>query len=120
MKIAEMKAEQHETELEALEELTRTKLDALFQELQFIQRTTALTADEGTGVVVDTFNSFVAGLAIDTGRSREAFLVEAGEAYDEVTADTVSTEDDEAGVVTRYSPKGNHPNVGAGGGDEAV
>ena len=118
MKLTEMKAEQHEAEIEALEELVRTKLDGLFQELQFLQRTTALTQDEGTGVVVDAFNSYVAGLAIDTERGRADFLKEMGEAYDEAIEATVSEEDELPEVVQLYSPKGNHPFVGAGGGDE--
>ena len=82
-----IKKQQIEEETHFLDELVRAKLDALFQELQLLARTTALKQDIALGVLVGGFSEYCATLAVETETPREEFLADMGMAYDEAADD---------------------------------
>ena len=100
--LKDIKGQQIDEETDLLDELVRAKLDVSFQETALLARTTALKSDESTGVIVGAYNGFVAALALDTGTSREEFLKEMGEAYDEAidaaAKEEVEDDEDEPGM----------------------
>lgn len=94
-KMEEIKKLQLEEESDTLDELVRAKLDVVFQETQLLARTMpALKLEDATGVIVGAFNGFLGALALDTSSSREEFLKEMGEAYDEAVSDATEVVDE--------------------------
>jgi len=106
MDIKEMKSEQREEESELLEDLTKSKLDLVFQELRILQRLTALSPDVAADVIMDSFVEFVAGLALDIGQTREEFLNDAGEKFDAFQSMIAAegAEEDEEDKLTEEQP----------------
>ena len=82
MEFGKMKATQMEEAEEQLEQLITLKLETVFTESTFIQRMTPLSADQATGVVIGSYNAYVAQLAVATNQTKEEFLAEMAEEYD--------------------------------------
>lgn len=82
MEFGKMKAEQLEEAEEQLEQLITLKLETVFQESVFFQRTTPLSADQATGVVIGSFNAYAAQLAVATNQTKAEFIAEMTEEFD--------------------------------------
>jgi hypothetical protein len=76
------KEEQREEEIDNLGEFMEHSLEALFKQASLLQRTTALSSGEATGIVVGAFMTYAAKLAVETNQSKVEFLQELGEEYD--------------------------------------
>jgi hypothetical protein len=83
MNFKDQKAKQLEEESEALDELVGHELETVYQRLSFLRRTTPLTPAQGNGVVIAGFNVFAARLAVETRQSKDAFLAEMAENFDD-------------------------------------
>jgi len=82
--IDRMKAEQEAQEVEQLASLIHAELEAVYARLDVARRSFRnLSDDESGSLLLGAFDQFVAGLAVDSGNTREEFLRALGEAFDE-------------------------------------
>jgi hypothetical protein len=87
MKLIDQKTAQKLEETALVEGTIHAELESIFNRMTLLVRTTALSPDEGTGVIVGCFNSFVASLSVECNETREEFLRGMGEEYDAAKED---------------------------------
>src|SRR5208282_3509111 len=93
----DLKEEQIEEAFGQIEGLVGTRLDVVYQEVVLLQRKSSpLKEDEVETATITAFMSYAARLAHETEQTREEFLEELGELYDEWSDEDEEEEDEDA------------------------